>query len=80
MAVVLHERAQDILEYIIMYKRQHDGNSPTTREISDQIDASVSSVHGHLQRLQEHGKIRLAGERARSIEVVGGEWRVTECQ
>ena len=65
-----------LFNYIIDYKRQNDGNSPTMREMCDDLDlGSTSYVSYLLDRLAAHGKIeaRDAGH-SRSIRVVGGQW------
>jgi repressor LexA len=71
---------QEILKFIIDYKAAHDGNSPNTREIGSAVGlASVSTVHHHLHALVAEGSIRLPPKwQARSIEVVGGAWTMTE--
>ena len=70
----------DIFEYIVTYKLFHDGNSPTVREIGNACKISSSSVVTNiLHRLESQGKIRLIknGSRHRSIQVVGGKWRLS---
>ncbi|MBN2305070.1 MAG: helix-turn-helix transcriptional regulator [Anaerolineae bacterium] len=60
-----------ILRYIIAFKRDHDGLTPTGREIAGEVSIAESTVRYHLQRLQNDGAIRLS---RRGITVVGGEW------
>jgi hypothetical protein len=70
----------DIFEFIVTYKLFHDGNSPTVREIGNACKISSSSVVTNiLHRLESQGKIRLIknGSRHRSIQVVGGKWRLS---
>lgn len=65
-----------IFEFIVDYKRAHDGNSPTSREIVEGAGiSSTSVVHYHLGALEREGKIRLGDSKSRRIEVVGGEWQ-----
>lgn len=66
-----------ILAFIVAYKREHDGNSPTVREITEKCDISSTSVTAfNLRRLVALGCIRMGGSgvKARGIEVVGGKW------
>jgi hypothetical protein len=69
---------QLILDFIICYKRDHDGNSPAHRDIMRAFGiSSTSVVNNALRRMSEMGTIRLPvrGQSAsRSIEVVGGQW------
>ena len=66
-----------MLAFIIGYKKQHDGNSPTYREIMQATGvSSTSTVAYHLERLEVAGVIerpQMVGN-ARIIEVVGGRW------
>ena len=68
--------AQEIMRFIIRYKRQHDGNSPTVREIQDACGvSSTSMVAYYLGKLEDVGLIRRGhGFESRAIEVVGGRW------
>ena len=65
-----------MLDFIVAYKRTHDGNSPTVREICDACAISSTGVGNYcLVRLVQHGLLRVDNYgRSRSIEVVGGEW------
>jgi len=67
-----------ILEAIVAYKRTHDGNSPTVRELSERVGRAPSTIHRQLRILERMGRIRLSGEREskRRICVVGGRWEV----
>ena len=66
-----------VFNWLIEYKRAHDGNSPAMREMMRAFDISNTSVaNSILNRLERDGRIRRAGKigAARSIEVVGGQW------
>lgn len=69
---------EKIFRWIVEYKTQHDGNSPTLVELMSACGVSSRSVARYLlQRLQKAGLIRLSGNKqSRSIRVVGGEWRL----
>lgn len=64
---------QRVLDYI----REHlgaKGFPPSVREIGEAVGlASSSTVHGHLQRLEEKGYIRRDPAKPRAMEVVGDE-------
>ena len=62
----------NIYQYIIDYKRNHDGNSPTRQEIKTYCGiSSTSVVQYRLHKLEAKGLITVAGGR---ISVVGGLW------
>lgn len=62
-----------ILRYIVRYKVEHDGNSPTIRQICTECDVVSTSVASYLLRgMQKAGFIRLSAGDSRGIEVVGG--------
>lgn len=63
-----------IYDFIVSFKREHGGNSPTVREIADAVGiGSISVVHWYLRSLQGLGMIDLMGG-ARNIVVTGGIW------
>ncbi len=66
----------EVFRWIVRFKQEHDGNSPTMREIQMQFKISNTSVVSYiLKRLERRGRIRLAGERrSRQIYVIGGSW------
>ena len=67
-------RINDVLGFLIWYKRKYNGNSPSVREIGRACHiSSTSHVYYYLVRLQTLGKIKLCGG-PRSIEVIGGRW------
>jgi SOS-response transcriptional repressor LexA len=75
--IIKYDR-HDILDYIIAYKKKHDGNSPTFRNIMQACGiSSLSHVQYILIQLEEQGLIRLAVSNAKAIEVVGGRWEYT---
>lgn len=74
------ERECKLYDAIVEYKRAHDGNSPTLRELMAPANyASVSAVSNALGRLEKQGLIKLIGKgKARRIEVVGARWTPPE--
>lgn len=71
-----NDRTTEVYEFIVSYKREHDGNSPTLRDIMRGVGATTPSVIGyHLKKLKRQGKIDLPDlGQPRGIEVVGGKW------
>lgn len=66
----LTQRQQEILEFIRKVVRER-GYPPSVREIGEAIGLSSSStVHGHLDRLEEKGLIRRDPTKPRAIEVI----------
>lgn len=71
------EIRNEMLDFIIRYKKEHDGNSPTYREIMRATGISSTSVVAyHLERLEQNGVIRRPQQvgNSRMIEIVGGRW------
>lgn len=70
-----HDRRQ-ILQYIIQYKRDHDGNSPKLREIMQANGVSSTNTMSYiLKKMEEEGVIYYGGyDEPRAIQVVGGQW------
>jgi repressor LexA len=66
----LSQRQTDILEFIKKEIRQK-GYPPSVREIGDAVKLlSSSTVHGHLQTLEEKGYIRRDPTKPRAIEIL----------
>jgi len=61
-----------VFEFIVDYKRTHDGLAPGIKQIAKECMLSVSTVKYHLLRLENEDRIRIVGRRA--IEVIGGVW------
>ena len=66
----------DIYQFIVEYKKAHDGNSPSIREIVRGLDLSSPSIAAyHLTRLVQLNMIRLREDgSSRTIEITGGRW------
>jgi hypothetical protein len=73
-----------IYRFLKLHKSEHDGNSPTFREIMQGCGIpSTSMVLFYLNKLERQGLIRRpepkVGNRfAGRIEIVGGHWDYTE--
>ena len=63
-----------IFQFLIAYKRDNDGNTPSTREIAAGCSVSLSTTQYHLTQLQLKQRIRIVSQRPRQIEIVGGIW------
>lgn len=76
----MHDADKTELIYgaIIAYKSANDGNSPTVRHLSNVAGIGLGTTHYHLAKLVLAERI-IIGRGARSIQVVGGEWRAP-CQ
>lgn len=62
------ERMQLMLDFIINYKENNDGASPSTREISDYFGVSTSVVHNYLCVMQDRGMVMLNGRRNIAVQ------------
>lgn len=73
---VASARQQQLLDFIIAFKSEHDGCAPNTHEMRQALRlASTSNVAVHLGALERKGYIRLGPKRqARMIAVVGATW------
>jgi SOS-response transcriptional repressor LexA len=65
---------EQIFDYLIRYKKKHDGNTPSNRRIAQDCHVSPSTVAHHLARLERANRIRLSDDEYRSIEIVDAEW------
>lgn len=76
---MITEYSQKMLDFIIAYKREHDGLSPTYREMVRALGEgfnSTSMIHYNIRKLIVAGKIRI-NFHSRGIEVIGGSWHYT---
>ena len=65
-------KPEKVYDFILEFKRVHDGNSPTIREIVTSCKiSSTSMVWFYLNQLAADGLIK---RQASNIEVVGGKW------
>lgn len=70
-----------LMECIISYKEQNDGNSPSSRQMMDATGIkSTSVVHFHLRVLEDMGKIKVIRGSSRQIIVMGGRWTYREAK
>lgn len=68
-------RDDALYDFIIGYKREHGGRSPTRIELSEALGLkSKSNIQGRLNRLAERGRIVLEENDARNIAIPGERW------
>ena len=71
----LTQRAQSVYDFIVQYKINNTGLSPTLREIIAGTDiTSTSVVNYYLDRLEIAGLIYRNTKQHKGIRVVGGKW------
>ncbi len=63
---------QEIYDFIVQYKRDHDGLAPTLNEIAGGCHLSKAGVKYHMPYMELRGMIRIVGRRG--IEIIGGSW------
>ena len=73
-------KQEQIFAWIVAYKRTHDGNSPTLRELMSGCDlSSLSVTYDCLRHLTAAGLIERQVSpstrgRSRHIVIIGGRW------
>jgi hypothetical protein len=73
----MDKELQRLYRYLVNYKLEHDGNSPSYREIQAACGISSSSMVAYkLGRLRRLGLIDWpANKPVRNIIIIGGAWR-----
>ncbi len=76
----LHPTAEAVYRFIVRFKRQYAGESPTRREIGAGVGISTPSiVSHHLDMLERAGRIwRPKRGKARMIAIPGSHWEFDE--
>lgn len=68
-------RDDALYDFIIAYKREYGGRSPTHVDLAAALGLkSKSNVRGRLERLAASGRIVLAGNDSRNIAIPGERW------
>jgi repressor LexA len=71
----LNDRDWQVFNYIVEYKRENDGNSPTIRDICAAVGfSSTSYVNYILEKLEHFEFIMRDKAKSRGISVIGGHW------
>lgn len=76
MRVINPAKSNEVYEFILKFKAEHDGNSPSFKDINQACGfKSVSTTSYYIDQLVERGLIKCEYEhKSRMIEVVGGQW------
>jgi len=67
---------EQVFEFIVDYKRSHDGCAPSFEEIMDGVEglSSTSVVSYWLDKLEADERIEMTAGQNRSIRVSDGRW------
>ena len=72
-------RQKEMMCYIIGFKRQYRGCSPSIRQLIDNTGhVSTSQVKKDLEELEERGKIEFASHSGKSRQIMLGRWTHTK--
>jgi len=66
----LTKRQTETLEFIRTFQADHDGVSPTFREMADALGVTIAAAFKLAHRLEERGRIRMFPNHSRSIVLV----------
>lgn len=80
-AAVPSPNRDKIFDFIVQFKREHDGNSPSIREIMDACGLhSTSYVASTLDKLVADGRLMIGRHKNdfRMIFVIGGAWEIVQ--
>ena len=73
------ETERETYSFILDFKSDNDGNSPTLREIVDNtIVKSTSHANEIVRNLESMGLVKIMPWKARGIIVIGGSWSMDE--
>lgn len=72
--IVRNSRKERTLLYIIRYKADNDGNSPTINEMIVGTGQNQSSVRSSLYALESEGRIKIDNVGHIKVKVVGAKW------
>lgn len=67
-----------VYRYIIKYKSENNGNSPSYRDIAENASVALCYVKKILRNLEEKGFIVLKANQAKGIEVVNSDWKMND--
>ena len=68
-------KSNEVYEFILKFKMEHDGNSPSFKDINQACGfKSVSTTSYYIDKLVKRGLITFDGSKSRMIEVIGGQW------
>ncbi|HLJ25330.1 MAG TPA: winged helix-turn-helix transcriptional regulator [Candidatus Angelobacter sp.] len=64
-------RRDEIWEAIRKYKAEHDGNSPSERELAEIVGVSRGSIQYHLGKLIKAGRLERGYADRRAFRITG---------
>ena len=67
------DTCQRILKYIVSYKKERDGNSPSYRQIALEVQKGLATVAYHIAHLRDLGVVR-PGSGQQPIELAHGRY------
>ncbi len=70
-------RRDALYEFVVRYKTDHGGATPSVREMARALGTVPSVIHFHLRVLADDGRIRLVrgdGRAMRHIAIPGETW------
>ncbi len=69
-----HPRRDEVLAFLVSYKRHNDGVSPSLTDIAAALRIGKGTIRFHLRQLELAGLITTGWPEARSIKITGGRW------
>ena len=71
----INYRGAEVFDYLVRYKTDNDGLSPTYRMIAEELEISSTSVVKYYLKKLEAGGMIAFGHKGRGIKIIGGTWR-----
>ena len=72
-------RLDKLHAFIIQYKIENDGISPSIREMGEYLEVkSTGLVFFYLRKLEAAGRIVVVKNQRRHISIPGGQWNLTQ--
>lgn len=77
-ALTLTDVDIEVFGFIVSYKKTHNGNSPSLRDIVDNTrSASTSTAYHSIRKLELAGYLKMDNNKARNITIRGGVWTLS---
>ena len=71
-------RIEQLFDFIVSYKREHDGIAPSLRDMAEHMGiTSTSHIAYFLRKLAKSGRIVIIPHLGRHISIPGGSWQYT---
>jgi SOS-response transcriptional repressor LexA len=65
----------DVFDYLVNYKKDNGGNTPSIREIVKNTKAQSTSVIAYsLEKLEDYGSIKQNESGKKGVSVIGEQW------